>query len=100
MLSMFRNFNKDTAQLDELVSLEAFGCQLREAYERLQIEEPEFVDIQLKSLKRTIKARVADLKEARLKEVQSRLASLKTPGQKVSELKKEEKQLLQELAEV
>jgi hypothetical protein len=97
MLTVFRSFQVDRMDIDELVALAAFGAQLRAEYEKHQLEEPEFVDVQLKSLKREIHARNADRLEARKREISTRLESLKTPAQKKQELLKEkaaiEKQL-------
>jgi hypothetical protein len=92
-LTEFKNFIADRCDVDQLVSLVAFGKQLRAEYDALQLEEPEWVDVQLKSLRREIFARNADALEARRREINSRLDALKTPGQRKSEL-------LQEKAEI
>ena len=89
MLSEFKNFTAARLQLEDLVALEAYGHGLRLAYERLQVDEPQYVDMQLKSLRREIRTRVADKLEARKKEVQRSLDSLKTPTQRKQELQKE-----------
>lgn len=93
MLQNLKSFDADRMQLDELVALEAFGHGLREAYERLQVEEPAFVDTQLKSVRRVIRTRVADKAEARKKQVQAQLDALKTPTQRKQELLAELKEL-------
>lgn len=100
MLNQFRAFDAARLQLDELVSLEAFGHGLREAYERLGIEEPAFLDTQLKSVRREIRTRNADKLSARQKEIQNRLDSLKTPLEKKKELLAEKAKLDKQLAEV
>ena len=89
MLSEFKNFTAARLQLEDLVALEAYGHQLREAYERLSVDEPQFVDVQLKSLRREIRTRIADRFEARKREVQRSLDNLKTPAEKKAELKRE-----------
>ena len=89
LLNTFRTFNVDSTDLDELVALSLFGRQLRTEYEALQLEEPEWVDVQLKTLRREIHARTADYLEARRREINARLESLKTPQQKKQELLKE-----------
>ena len=89
MLSEFKGFTAARLQLDELVALEAYGHGLRESYERLGVDEPQYIDVQLKSLKREIRTRVADKHEARKREVQRSLDNLKTPAEKKAELKRE-----------
>lgn len=100
MLSEFKTFTAARLQLDELVALEAFGHGLRESYERLQIEEPAFLDVQLKSLKREIRSRNADRLAARGRELQTRLDSLKTPAEKKKELLAEKAKIDKALAAV
>ena len=96
-LASFKTFSADRMDIDELVALHAFGKSLRAEYDTLQLEEPSFVDLQLKSLRREITARTADKLESRKRELTARIDSLKTPAQKKTELEKElaaiEKQL-------
>lgn len=98
MLNDFKTFN-DSNRLDitQLVALAAYGRQLRDEYEHLNLEAPEWVDTQLKSIRREIQTRNAERVEARLKEAKARLDSLKTPTERKSEIKREiatlEKQL-------
>lgn len=98
MLNDFRNFNVDRLDIHELISLAAFGRALRDEYEHHQIEEPNWVDAQLKSLRREISSRNADRLESRRREVSARLESLKTPAQKKAELLKELAALDKQLA--
>lgn len=100
MLAQFKTFQADRMDIDELVALAAFGTQLRAEYEKHNLEEPEFVDNQLKSLRREIATRNAERLEARRKEINNRLESLKTPTQRKSELLAEKKRIDQELARV
>jgi DNA repair ATPase RecN len=97
MLNQFKNFVSDRLDIDELIELTAFGKMLRAEYEAHQLEEPEFVDSQLKALKREIFARNADRLEARKREIRSRLDSLKTPTQRKSELEKELREIDKQL---
>ena len=99
MLNQFKQFDTDRMDLDEMVALVAFGEKMRETYEKLNLEEPEWVATNLKSLKREIKAKDADRKAKRLMEVRARLETMKTPGQLKAELEKEKKQLEAELQE-
>jgi DNA repair ATPase RecN len=97
-MAAFKNFSADRMDLDELVALSAFGKSLRAEYEALQLEEPEFVAVQINTLKREIRSRVADKLEARKRELANRIDSLKTPKEKKAELEAElaklEKQLV------
>jgi hypothetical protein len=99
-LNEFKNFDANRLSLEELVSLSAFGTALRQEYETLQLDEPDFLDSQLKSLKREIRTRNADRLEKSLREKRARLETLKTPTQRKTELQKEIKELENQLAEV
>jgi|SRR5208337_424196 len=89
MLHEFQNFNKERLDMAQLVALAAFGRQLRAEYETHQLEEPEWLDVQIKTLRREIVSRNADSIDARRREIRSRLDSLKTPTEKREELQKE-----------
>ena len=89
-LQTFESFNTDRAtDVDELVAALAFGKSLRNEYEALQIEEPEYIDTTIKAIRREITARNADKIAARKRELAARIDSLKTPAQKKTELEKE-----------
>lgn len=92
-LDQYRNFNVDGLDVDELIALSVFGRQLRAEYEALQLEEPDWVDIQLKTLRREIHSRAADAREARIREIDSRLNALMTADEKRAELLKERERL-------
>jgi len=100
VLSQLKTFTADRLDLDELVALATFGRQMRSEYEAHQLEEPEWLDVQLKSLRREIHSRNADKLEARRREITSRLDALKTPTEKRAELLKEKAKLDKQLAEV
>lgn len=89
MLNEFRNFVADRLDIHQLVALEAFGQTLRDSYDRNGLEEPDFVTIQLKALKREIRGRAADATEARKAHIRSQLEALKTPAEKKASLKAE-----------
>ena|SRR5215813_9540589 len=97
VLDQLRNFSADRLDIDELVALAAFGRTLRSEYETHQLEEPEWLDVQLKSLRREIHTRNADKLEARRREIGARLESLKTPAQKKAELLKEKQAIDKQL---
>ena len=89
MLDDFKTFNKDRLDLDDLVALAAYGRLLRAEYEAQKVDEPEFVDIQLKALRREIASRTDDKREARRRAIKTQLQSLKTPAERRAELEKE-----------
>lgn len=89
MLDQFKTFNKDRLDLDELVSIAAFGRALREEYAAQKVDEPEYVNNQLKTVNREIQDRVADQRETRKKNLKAQLQGLKTKEEKRVELEKE-----------
>jgi len=100
MLEHFKNFDVNRMSIEQLVSLAAYGRQLRDEYEHLQLEEPDWVDVQLKALRREIASKNADHLEALLREKKSRLEALKTPGEKRATIEKEIVGLQKQLAKV
>lgn len=92
-LQAFKAFNMERAEVDEMVAGLAFGKSLRAEYDALQIEEPEYIDRQIKSLRREIAARNADKVEARKRELVARIDALKSPTEKKKELQDELKRL-------
>jgi hypothetical protein len=92
-LNSFKAFQLDRMSIDEMVAHSAFGKLLRAEYEKHNLEEPDFIDTQLKSLHRAITTANAEKLEARRNEIKSRLDSLKTTSQRKQELKEELKQL-------
>lgn len=93
MLEQFRVFNVDRMDLEELVALAAYGRTLRNEFEAQKVEEPAFIDINLKALRREIQMKVADKNASRRQQIKTKLDSLKTPTEKKEEL-------LAELAEL
>ena len=100
VLNQFKNFDTDRMDLDELVELISFGQLLRDQYEKLNLEEPEFVGTQLKSLKREVRAKNADRLTARLREIKNLEKNLQTPAERKAALSKERKQIEEQLEEV
>jgi len=88
-LDKFMNFSVDGATFDELVELSAFARQLRSEYETLRLDEPEWVSIQTSTIRREIGVRGEDARQARIREINSRLASLKTNEEKKTDLLRE-----------
>jgi len=97
MLEKYQNFDKDRLTLDELVELSAFGRSIRSEYEALNIPEPEFVDIQLKALRREITVRNADALEAELRKINARLTQLATPEERREALRKQKAEIEEKL---
>ena len=100
MLQEFRNFDVNRKTTDELVALAAFGRHLRDEYDHQQLDEPDWLDVQLKSLRREIRAKNADKLEARKKEIELRLEGMKSPTQKKAELIKEQAKITKMLEEI
>lgn len=88
-VEFFRNFTVESMDVDQLVALHAFGKQLRAEFDTLGVDEPEYVDAQLKAIRREITARNADRTELRIREVKSRLDALKSPDVRRQELEAE-----------
>jgi hypothetical protein len=99
MLNDFKTFVASRLQIEDLVALSAFGRQLRDEYLAHGVEVPEYVDTHMKSLKREIRARVADKLEARRKELQAKIQNAKTPAQRLQEARKELKAVEEQLAD-
>lgn len=88
-VDFFRSFSAESVDVDQLVALHAFGKQLRAEFEALGVDEPEYVDSQLKAIRREINTRNADRIDQRIREVKSRLDALKSPDVRRQELEKE-----------
>lgn len=100
MLQEFRSFDVNRKSLDELVVLAAFGRQLSEEYEYREIDAPEWLGVQLKTLKREIRNRVADQLERRKRELDLRLESTKSTTEKKQEWLKERRAIDEKLKEI
>lgn len=98
LLQHFKNFIADRLELDELIALAAFGRGLRAEYETHDLDEPDWIDLQLKSLRREIRVRVADSLERRKREIELRLENMKTPSEKKKALLTEKKKIEEQLA--
>jgi hypothetical protein len=98
MITQLRSFNTERMDLDEMIALSAFGHSLRAEYEKLQLDAPDWVERQLRTLKLEIKVRVQDQLEKRRKEIESKLNQLKTPSERKTELNKELRQVTAQLS--
>ena len=88
-INALKTFNADRMDIDDLVGTLADAKALRAEYEALGVEEPEYLDATIKSIRREINARNADKIAARKRELTARIDSLKTPAQKKKELEDE-----------
>lgn len=100
MLEQLKRFDANRLDLDELVMLAAYGRELRLEYEAHNLDEPEWLGIQIKSLRREIMTRNADKIEKLVREKKARLETLKSPTEKKAELQKEIKELEKQLTAV
>jgi hypothetical protein len=90
MLEQFKAFNVETADnLDELVSMSAFGRTLKAEFESQSIAVPEYVNDSMSAIKREIERRVADRRAARVRELRAQEASLQTAAEKREAIKRE-----------
>ena len=89
MLDQFRSFNSEGSDLDELVAMSAFGKQLRAEYETQGISIPEFVDDNLRAIKREIESQTADRRAARVRELKAQRDGLKTAAERREAIDKE-----------
>ena|SRR6185436_3617338 len=98
MYAQLKNLNLDRLDLEEAVSLSAFGVIVQQRYLALALEAPEWLSVNLKTLDREIESRVSDDLTKQLREKRARLESLKPADQKRRELALEIKRLEKALA--
>jgi len=89
MLDQFKKFNAEAADLDELVEVASFGRQFRAEHESLNVPIPEYVDDNLRVIRREIDARLADKRAARVRELKAQRDSLKTAAERREAIDKE-----------
>ena len=89
MLSDFQNVNKDSADLDELVALAAFGRGLAAEFELRKIKKPDFVDIQNEAINREINSRVEAQRAERKRYLKSQIDSTRSAQEKRADYQKE-----------
>jgi hypothetical protein len=83
MLSQLKNFDADrTNEIDELVALVAFGEGQRAQYEKLNLDEPDYLNRQLRAVKRAINAKRENSLEMELKQLEIQLENSKSPAEK------------------
>jgi hypothetical protein len=89
VLELLKNFDHNRASIDEMVSLRAFARGLVTEYIEQDVELPEWIEAQSKSLDRQILAKNHDRLEARRKELLARKDSLKTTVERKAEINAE-----------
>lgn len=89
MLERLKNFDLDRMDVDELVFLSALARTLKQEYEAVGAETPEWVDTRARELRREIRARHADLIEKRLREAKMRLEALKPASERRKDVEAE-----------
>ena len=82
LMEQFKAFQKGRLNLDEVVELSAYGRGLQSEYTALGMEVPAWVSVQLKTIQREVKTRIADQAEAELLQAKAQLDSLKTAGER------------------
>jgi len=89
MLQNFKSFNIDTADLDELVELATFGRQFRAEHEALNVPVPEYVDDNLRAIRKEIDSKLSDRRAQRVRELKAQRDSLKTAQERRDAIDKE-----------
>jgi hypothetical protein len=89
MLARLKNIASqiDGIDLDEAISLVAFGKVLSAEYAEFEMETPEWLTEALTSLKREIGVRRLDAIEREIKDADSRLEALKSADEKRTDLR-------------
>lgn len=89
MLNKLKNFDALRMSVEELLELSAYARALKAEYDYNNMDIPEWLEGQIKSLKREINTRNAEALEARKRDLEARLEGLKTNREKREELEKE-----------
>lgn len=97
MINELKNFNADRLDLDELIALSAFGRCFHAEVAFLNVEEPDWLAPNLRSLRKEISMRQQDRLEKLLRQKKSRLQALKPAAEKRQEIEDEIKKLEDQL---
>ncbi len=89
LVKELKDFDKDRYSNEELVALSALARAYRPEFELTGGEVPDWVDRQIKVIRREIHARQSDALEARLAKAKARLASMATPEERRTSLRTE-----------
>lgn len=93
MLEKLKHLDLDKLDIDQAVSLVAFGDMLIYTYEKRELEVPQWLTDNVRELNREITARHRDNLEKALKETDAGLEALKTQGEKREDLKARQERL-------
>lgn len=93
MYDRLRNFNINAIEIDEAIAMLAFAKTIRAEYDNLQVDVPIWLDERVREIKHEIRARHQDIIDKRLREVNAKLDSLKTPEEKRTDLRAEKDRL-------
>lgn len=99
MLDKLKNLNLDRMEIDETVSLLAFGESLRTTYDNLSLDVPSWLNTSVKALYGDIKNRRKEFLEREKKKAELELESLKTVAEKREALKAKLAKLTKALAD-
>lgn len=99
-LTTFKTYSVDRMDVEEMVALSAFGKAFRAELEEFGMEVPEYVDLQLRSLRRDITTKIADKLEAERKRLQAQMDGLQTPQERKAGIAKRLAQVNKQLAAV
>ncbi len=89
MLDKLKTFDADRTDVDEMVSLSAFARNLDAEYDALGLDVPEWLETKIGEVKREIEARLEDIREKRIKELERGLVASRTLEEKKADMKKE-----------
>lgn len=99
MLAELKNFTASRMDLEELVELSAKARILEAEFGSLKVDIPDWIGVQIKSLRREIKMRHAESLAAKLASLKSRRAAIATPDEKRARLDEEIVELEKQVVE-
>jgi len=89
MIEKLKSFSSTKYSLDELLALSAFQRSVRQEYESVWIDVPDWLDQSGRAILTAIKDRVRDELERKLASAKARRASLKTADERRKEADEE-----------
>lgn len=89
MLDQIRNFQADKNGLEDLIHLLSVATGLRQTYESVQVESPEWLDRNMKAIRRAIKDRTADDAARRLAKLKAQRTTLLTASERRAQIDEE-----------
>lgn len=98
LIQLLKQFDADRNDVEDLVSLSAVARLVQNEYSVIGVEEPDWLTVRVKEIRREIKARTQDSVEKELREAQARLESLKTPEEKRAAIREKIALLTEKLA--